>query len=389
MTALRFLRCLQAGWLLLGLSAQATALKPAGDNEIVETLPTLGAYVSEQRALRRQLSAQPRDAGTALALSRSLLERARHDGDARLAGQALGALRAWDDDAEPPAEIRLQRATLRQYLHDFDRAAGELEALLRGTPRQPQALLTLATVYRVQGRYADSDTACAHLHDAGQPLYAQACSAENLALRGDTDAARRRLEQLLAAQPGNPGWLSWIRTTLGELETRAGRPQAAILQFRAALEAQADDSYARIALVDVLIDAQRWAEAGALLGADASEAAMLRRAIVAQALHTGEAAALRRTVAERYAQAGLRPEAVAVHARERARFALEVEGAPQQALALARLNLQSQREAIDFVVMHRAARAAGDAGAQAEVAALARRIGLRDLRLELPAGSPS
>jgi len=54
---------------------------------------------------------------------------------------------------------------------------------------------------------------------------------------------------------------------------------------------------------------------------------------------------------------------------------------PARALALARLNLESQREAIDFVVMQRAAAAAGDAAAQTEVAALARQIGLHDARL--------
>ena len=82
-----------------------------------------------------------------------------------------------------------------------------------------------------------------------------------------------------------------------------------------------------------------------------------------------------------YAQAALRPEAAAVHARERARFALEVEGDAPRALALARANLAAQREAVDFVLMDRAARAAGDAAARAEAAALAAGIGLRDARL--------
>ena len=104
------------------------------------------------RALRRAAAQRPRDPEVALALSRSLLERARHDGDARLAGQALGALGAWDADPDPPLEVRLQRATLHQHLHAFDAAAAELEAALRAAPRHPQALLTLATVRRVQGR---------------------------------------------------------------------------------------------------------------------------------------------------------------------------------------------------------------------------------------------
>ncbi len=366
---------------LCGFLAQAEPLHPASDDEIVETLPTLGGFALEQREMRRKLSQQPRDAATALALSRSTLARARIDGDARLAGQALGVLGAWKDDPQASAEIRLQRATLRQHLHEFDAAVEDLQALLRTAPLHPQALLTLATIHRVQGRYAESDAACARLADAGQPLYARACQAENRALRGDVAAARAEFESLLRAQPDNAGWASWIRTSLGELEQRAGRSDAAIAQLRAAQAAQADP-YGHMALADVLIEARRWAEARALL-ADAgdSEAALLRRAIVERALDSDAAAGLQRTLAARYAQAALRPEAAAVHAREQARFALDVEDDPRRALALARANLQTQREAIDFVVMHRAARAAGDAAAQAEVAALAERIGLNDTRL--------
>ena len=160
-------------------------------------------------------------------------------------------------------------------------------------------------------------------------------------------------------------------------------------QLQAALRLERDP-YTRLALVDALIEGRRFTEAQALLAeAGDGDAALLRRAIVAQALGTADAAAQKRALAERYAQAALRPEAAAVHARERARFALEVEREPQRALELARSNLKTQREAIDLVLMDRAARAAGDAAAQAEVAALAQRIGLRDARLGPAAGSTS
>ena len=375
---------LAAALLAVGASGRAAPLHPADDAEIVETLPTLGARAAEQRALRRQLARQPRDAPAALALSRSLLSRARADGDARLAGQALGALGAWDGEPSTPIEIRLQRATLYQHLHDFDAAAGELGRVLAASPHHPQALLTLATVRRVQGNYEASDRACAALADAGQPLYGRACLAENRALRGEADAARRELEQLLTASSALPDWVAWIRTTLGELEQRAGRLDAAIAQLSAALQS-APDPYARMALADALIEARRWTEARALLdGAGDGDALLLRRAIVARALGTAEADVLRGALRARYAQATLRPEAQAVHARERARFALEVEDDASLAVTLARRNLQTQREAIDVVILARAARAAGDADAVAEAAALAAQLGLHDVRIGLP-----
>ena len=374
---------------LASAPAPAAPLQPSDDAEVVETLPTLGAYAREQRALRRAAARRPRDPEVALALSRSLLERARHNGDARLAGQALGALGAWDAEPEPPLDIRLQRATLRQHLHAFDDAAGELEAALRTAPGQPQALLTLATVRRVQGRYAESDAACRRLAEAGPTGYARACLAENRGLRGEHAAARQELQSLLAERPDDPAWTGWIRTTLGELEARAGRAQAAIETLQAAQRGDADP-YARTALADALIEARRWREADLLLaGAGDAEAVLLRRAIVEQALGGGAAGPLRRLLAARYAQAALRPEAAAVHARERARFALEVEGDAPRALALARANLRAQREAVDFLLMDRAAQAAGDAAARAAAAALAARIGLRDARLGSAPGTGS
>ena len=97
----------------------------------------------------------------------------------------------------------LMRATLQQYLHEFDASVANLRLLLArpAGARSSQAWLTLATVLRVQGRYADSDAACSEVGRAGAELYASACLAENAALRGDVAAARRTFESLLADAP--------------------------------------------------------------------------------------------------------------------------------------------------------------------------------------------
>lgn len=367
--------------LLAAASAAALPLEPRHDDEVIETLPLLGGAAREQRELRRALAARPRDAATAVALSRVLLVRARHNGDARLAGQALGALGHWSGDTRPPIDVLLQRATVRQHLHDFDGAAADLDTMLRATPDHAQALLTLATVRRTQARYAASDEACGRLETV-QPLYGAACRAENAALQGRVAPARARLTALLVARPAPPGWQSWLRTTLGELELRAGRTDVAIDHLQAAWAGDRDP-YTRHALVDALIDARRWDDAQALLRVEAGDgdAVLLRRAIVARARGTDDAAALRAALADRQAQAARRPAAQAVHLREQARYALEVEADAARALVLARANLRAQREAADFVLMDRAARAAGDTAARAEVAALARGVGLVDARL--------
>src|SRR5439155_24297663 len=141
---------------------------------------------------------------------------------------ALAAIGAWnDDDANAPDEVLLMRATVQQYLHEFDAAAATLQRLLsrRDGQNQPQAWLTLATVRRVQGRYADSDSACRRVA-AGAALHGAACLAENAALRGESERARAMLNGLLATPRLENGTRAWLSTTLAELEQRAGRDDA-------------------------------------------------------------------------------------------------------------------------------------------------------------------
>ena len=145
-----------------------------------------------------QLAANVLNAPAAVALAQLYLQQARSLGDARFAGRAMGVLAAWRDPDKAPVDVLMMLATVQQYLHAFDTAAGNLERLLQREPLHAQALLTLATVRRVQGRYTPSDAACQMLQRAGQSLYARACNAENRGLRGETDAARSDLQALLA-----------------------------------------------------------------------------------------------------------------------------------------------------------------------------------------------
>jgi hypothetical protein len=84
----------------------------------------------------------------------------------------------------------------------------------------------------------------------------------------------------------------------------------------------------------------------------------------------------------RFDAAALRPGTMALHAREHALFALDVQKDPPRALELARMNVQLQREPIDLLVFARAAAAAHDAAARAEVKALMQQIGLHDVRVD-------
>src|SRR4051794_8192863 len=178
---MRSLRAL-TGALLAGLLvvagataiANAAPITPTRDDEVIEVLPATSASRSEDRQLRKRLAEHPGDAALAAAVAQRYLEQARESGDPRFAGLALAALRAWPDAATAPADVLFLRATLEQYLHEFDASVAHLRLLLGrpGSARNAQAWLTLATVLRVQGRYADSDTACSEVGRAGADVYA-------------------------------------------------------------------------------------------------------------------------------------------------------------------------------------------------------------------------
>ena len=365
----------------VGVRAVATTIVPTSDAQVIETLPA-AAGRREDRDARRHLAQWPGDAAIAADFARRQLQRAREQGDPRFAGQALAVLSHWSDGATAPPDVLLLQATLQQFLHRFDDAAATLDVLLKREPRQAQAWLTLATVRRVQGRYAESDTACAGVQASGQPLHAAACRAENAALRGRVVQARATLAGLLGSPRFDPRTRAWLLTTLAELEMRAGESAGADRAYRGALAAAPDD-YARLSYADFLIGLGRHDEAlETLRPMTRTDAVVLRLAIAGARAGAPAAAADAREMRERIAAANLRPDAQVAHAREQAMFALWIERDPARALALARTNVQAQREPLDLLLLAQAARAAGDAPARREAAGVVAGQGLRDVRID-------
>lgn len=370
--------------LVCALGVRAEPIVPASDAEVIEILPVVSGSRAEARRLRKQLMQQPKDPALALAVAKRYLDQAHELGDPRFAGMAMSAIEGWTDEATMPDGILLMRANLQQYLHEFDASARSLQRLLARPSAQPrpQGWLTLATVRRVQGRYADSDAACRQVDLAGAALHAQACIAENAALRGDVDGARATFKQLLATPALAAATQAWLTTSLAELEQRSGRASAADGAFRSALKLDAD-AYATLAYADFLIEQKRPGEALALLKNQArSDAVVLRLAIAGTQAKAASAAADVTEMRERITLANQRPDAKVFHGREQAMFALFVEGRPDQALELARGNVAQQREPLDLLVLAQAARASGQAAALQEAQRLTQEIGLRDARVQ-------
>ena len=389
----RLLRTCLVAWTtagVLGAShlACAAPVVPASDDAVVEHLPA--RLNGARRLIAEGQSKDALDPDKAVVRARAFLDEARDRGDPRYAGYALAAIAPWKNDAAAPPPIVILQATLAQYQHDFDGSRRMLEALLTRDPANPQAMLTLATIARVQGRYAESDRLCASVRAR---LYEGACLAENRALRGQFDAARISLRGLLAisSHAGSDalGVQRWLTTTVAELEERAGNDATADAAYRSAL-GMGRDSYLALDYVDFLLAHDRFQEADGLLVKEPmpyGDGVLLRLAIAHKKSGTADAKALADEMRERFDAARERGDAISIHGRELARQLFALADDAKKAVLVARENLRIQKEPADFIVMAEAARAANDRAALREVESAAASIGLVDARLAKIVGS--
>lgn len=377
--------------------AVADPVIPRQDDEIVERLPLRAGSVTERARLRaeqRVLAQRPRDLGLALRAAREAIERGRRFGDPRDLGTAQAWLQPWWSDPAAPPGVRLLKATVLQALHDFDPALTELERLLAArdlaAPLRAQAELTRASVLQVRGRWDEARAGCERLAAAAiSRSHGQACLAELDSLQGRDAVSAPARDRLMALDRSPQAPHAWLALLQAELAERQGWPEAGALYGKAlALD---DGLYVRAAYVDWLLDAQRPVQAAALLRAgqpmetDAllralPDALLLRLAIAWRRMGDPKAAEAAREMQARFDAAALRGDTT--HARERARFALDVRGDAGAALREAVSNWTVQREPSDAVLLARAAKAAGQPAAAEPARTFARERGLTDHRMK-------
>lgn len=372
------------------LFAASEPYVPADDRVVLEQVAPRASEAAALRALnaeRRLLAQHPDDLPRALAYARKAIERGRAEADPRYHGQAESALAPWLDRADPPAAVRLLRATLRQQRHDFSGALADLDTLIAARPDDLQARLTRATVLLVQGRPADALPDCnALLAARGNLLAAAVCVTSVRSLDGHAEAAAQGLAAALdesAAAP--PGERIWALTALAEMQVRRGRPGDAERRFREALRlldaSDERDPYLLAAWADFLLAGDRAAEALAVTRDQTRiDNLLLRQALAQSALGDPGLADSVATLEARFAEAGLRGES-AVHLREAALFMLRLKRDPIRALDFAMRNWQGQREPPDARLLLEASLAARQPAAAQPVLDWMMRTGIEDADL--------
>jgi tetratricopeptide (TPR) repeat protein len=354
-------------WLVVfcfAAAVQAAPYTPASDTEVVEQLPLRRSdpEAAELQRLRASWRANPRDVNAAVALAQHYFERTAAEGDPRYVGYAQAALGPWWEQPAPPPAVRLLRAQLKQFGHDFAAAVADLQAVVQAEPANAQAWAWLAAIGMVQARYDDVRQACmgfAGADAAGEAALARAtCLASVDSLTGRAALAAQAIREALARTPeASPPLKLWVLTRLGEIEERRGLYPAAEAAFKQALALGLQDTYLQCAYADFLLDRGRTTEVLALLKDQSrADTLLLRLALAAKAASDARAAAYARDLGARFDAARRRGDAT--HEKEEARFALGVLGDAPRALQLAAHNFQIQKEPADARALLEAALAA-------------------------------
>ncbi len=377
-------------------SAQSGQLyTPADDSVVLEHVGLPRAPgVLQLRDVREQWLAEPKNYAVSLAYARVALDVGRQEDEPRYFGYAESALRPWLEQAQPPPEALLLRASLRQVRKDFAGAMQDLDTLVAaGGPESAQALLIRSGLHLTRGDPAAALGDCTALGQRVDPLLSGICTAAALGLSGPAAPAlgaldRARTSAHSAALPVQ----IWLLGSAAGIADRLGRSDAALAGYAEAQRllsaAGTRDPGLLAAYADCLLERNRNAEVVSLLASGTRIDSLLLRLALAER-RLGEAGDTRMAaqadahsanLALRFGEAHQRGDSL--HLREEALYQLGLKHDAAQALQLAQQDWQQQREPIDARVFLRAAVAANNPQAAQPVLEWMRRTRLEDVYLE-------
>ena len=336
----------------------ASAVPPGPDHQVVEVLPQVTTVRPALRAASTPITT-PRAPEQAARLAREAIDTARRTGDARYWGRAQTALGAWWDHPSAPPDLMVLQATVLQGQHRFADAQTRLQQALQAAPSHAQAWLTLASLYKLDGRYAQAQDACAKVAATGAALYGRICITELRSLQGaSVGAAWEALQAQVRAE--HPAIESWLLSLWGEHLERQGQTAQALQRYRESLALEADP-YTALAKADLLLRLGRGPEALTVLSAAPdTDAVLLRRARAHRMTNQPEWKTLRAELLNRQQAQERRGEQLDAHAREYALTALWLLDDAAQAQRWAQRNLALQKEPVDWRLALDVARQAGD-----------------------------
>lgn len=328
------------------IAASAAPYRPSSDAQIVETLPK-GSLTFQSRPIIQKNAKAP--FGKIEPQVKALLAQAYALGDPRALGQAEALMQPYHQDTSP--QLRLIRANMYQASHQFDDARRELKAILKQIPNQPDSVLMLSSIDLVQGHFAAARQTCNQLTDMGLLVLRMGCIAQVDSMTGKLKQSAATVKQLMQLNHGlTIEQQRWLGLILADMALRLNDAQLAELAF-----SQLDQSSAPalMAKADWLLAHQQWVAVKQLLAAHSDNDSLLLRLLISeQHLKDPNASLHFKLLGDRIRVWQERGEIA--HQREAAQYALLTINSGQ-ALTLARLNWQKQRETADVLVYSNAA----------------------------------
>ena len=362
---------LREAWLLLLALFVANAAQaaippvfwPDDDAQLVEVPLSVASPAKDDR------SQQWVNEGETLEAAERAIRAFREQGNPRRLGEAdrllNGAVTAADVAPDQRWRYVFLQSQLAQSLHQFDRAwrhLADAERLIKRlddtdlrSAATVQWLLAAYHLALVQGDYAAAQAHCEAMSDVAANLYSDSCRLYLRGLREKDGQAFQSLHVLIAKHLlSGDAALHWVAVSRADLADRFFDDKA-LEAWRMALVLSPEDRYTRSRYCEAALRAEDYQRALSLTAAKSDDEAMLFCRLMALHRITSKATAesvsradhaeylqLRARVEERFAEMARRG-GIPV-SRHRARYLLEVEGKPLEALKMAEELWVEQRE---------------------------------------------
>lgn len=302
--------------------------------------------------------ANPKDSKTTLETARTLINEGRTSGNADIVAKADTILSSLSGRGNMAEALKL-RAISQQYLHNFDEALKLLNLSLSLKGDDATTLLTRANILLVQGKIKQAEQACRGLGAAGRLDLLLLCETTAKALGPEAGSAAKRLNVVLDSGRMDPALTGYAYSVLGEIAMFQGDNALAKSLLSQAQTADPETLRIRALHADSLLAlGEPEVAIEAMDVPEQTDALLLRRAIAFK--RSGREHELSRVSQEmdRRVRANARINHIG-HAREEARYFLQVKNDPEKALERAEINWKAQKEYEDAWLLIESAKSAG------------------------------
>jgi tetratricopeptide (TPR) repeat protein len=397
-----------------------TTITPSSPDQVLERLPPRIGVGTNPRVNSNKLPQQPLKSSTSqttnqntqsvLTTAAQLIHLSRTSGDPRYLGRAQSTLSTFWDSPKAPIRAIILQASIEQSRHEFDVAKRTLmRAISLGTTptlnqsgerveqqrtHLAQAWLTLATLERVAGDYPEALKACLQVTGLQVSFYGNACQLETQSHLGEHATAvtgLRSMAQQLEQNPSSPNASaanqSWLWSLIGEAHERAGQDVLAAKAYEKSIAVQ-PDIYTVIAAADLALRQSQNIATNAnkaiamLAKVNETDSVLIRKALALKRLNDSQWKLIAADLAERFNQIKNRGDDPKAHAREQALFELWLNDNSAESLRFSLVNLDRQRESIDWFISLQAAAKQADQKTLLELKNRLKKTKLVDARLE-------